>query len=83
MKDLTKWGVLPANWNTNPVANLTAGGLFYAGMMTHYHLPSNEAAAGYHAGPKGYKGAEGQGYQSRFNAHKRNFTRLMNCFNSR
>lgn len=81
-KDVAKYSVLPPDFGTNAVDNLIAGARYYSLMTSHYHLPQNEAAAGYHAGPGSYQTPDGQSYQANFNTHKANLSKLITCFNS-
>ncbi len=74
-------GILPANWNLNLQANLTAGALYYDRMSSHYNIPETSAAAAYNGGPTAWKkGSQaGQPYQDAFNASQPGFRDLVNC----
>ncbi len=74
-------GILPANWNSNLQANLTAGALYYDRMSSHYNIPETSAAAAYNGGPTAWKkGSQaGQPYQDAFNASQPGFRDLVNC----
>ncbi len=72
-------GILPAGWNSNLQANLTARALYYDRLLNHYNVPDDQAAAAYNGGPYGYKGRQAQGYQAAFNASQPGFNDLINC----
>jgi RHS repeat-associated protein len=81
--ELSSAGILPANWDSNLEANLTAGALYYERMSSHYNIAETHAAAAYNAGPIAWKRSRkhraGQGYQTAFNASQPGFRDLVNC----
>jgi RHS repeat-associated protein len=79
VKDLSRFGQLSAGWNTNLLANLTAGATYYADMSDKYNIPGTQAAAAYNGGIRGYTGSQAQGYQTAFNQRQAMMMNLVNC----
>ncbi len=80
VNELTDAGILPANYNSNTTANLTAGALYYSRLLNHYGVPQNQAAAAYNGGPYGYANNKAaQAYQQAFNYRTSLYLALVIC----
>ncbi len=83
VSDLGGAGILPAQWNTDLTANLTAGALYYARLSDHHNIPAVNAAMAYNGGLGNYQrgtiSQDARNYQRVFDIREAAFSQMVNC----
>ena len=77
VSDLKAANSLPPGWDSDPVANLTAGALYFGKMLQR--VGESRAAAAYNAGVRGERLGRGNPYQKAYNQAKSMANNIINC----